>query len=218
MEMQRFTIGCHDHLKGEAFLMYSDHINESGKLEICGPTAEYGGPYDLAFIINAPLDYLPIEMDESALAIFVDRINPHRNLPDRCLQLIAPIDSSPENFSSWAKRTMASVVDIFRYPGLACMTFADLVFLYEESKGRPVTSAWVNCDCSDNELLMQLRQLRFSALICHFTDGPEFIECSRYTRVIDILDASFPDIESAPFGYGVHPNNRETLFFLGAPK
>lgn len=37
MEMQRFTIGCHDHLKGEAFLMYSHHINESGKVRICGP-------------------------------------------------------------------------------------------------------------------------------------------------------------------------------------
>ena len=60
MEMQRFTIGCHDHLKGEAFLMYSHHINESGKVRICGPTAEYGGPYDLAFVINALLSYMRV--------------------------------------------------------------------------------------------------------------------------------------------------------------
>ncbi len=112
---------------------------------------------------------------------------------------------------------MESVIDIVRFTGPVCVDFADLVSALNASGGRAVTAAWVDCECTEQELLSKLRQLRLRPLLCHVIGGPKLIHMSKFTRILDAVEAALPDAVEVPLGYGIHPNKRTTLFFLGVP-
>ena len=215
MEHEPFTVGFDYYLEGVSLLLYSDSIGQGGDWVPGVPLPENRRPYDLEFVIAAPAGYSP--QVRSALTLFVDHAEPLRDLPESCFQLIAPYGTPQGLFDVWAEQAMESVIDIVRYTGPVCADFADLVSALNASGGVAVTAAWVDCECSEQELLSQLRQLRLHPLLCHVIGGPELIHMSKFTRILDAVEAAFPDAEEVVLGYGIHPNKRTTLFFLGVP-
>ncbi|WP_338214087.1 hypothetical protein [Halopseudomonas aestusnigri] len=151
------------------------------------------------------------------MTLFVDHADALHDLPDNCFQLIAPYGSLQGLFGVWAEQVMESVIDIVRYSGPVCTDFADLVSALNASGGMAVTAAWVDCECSEQELLSQLRRLRIRPLLCHVIGGPELIHISSFTRILDVVEAALPGAEEIVLGYGIHPNKRMTLFLLGVP-
>ena len=215
MKPEPFTVGCDNYLEGVALLLYSDTINQRGDWATGVLPPENSRPYDLEFVLAAPADYLP-EV-RSSLTLFVDHQDPERDLPERCFQLLAPSGISKGAFDVWAEQAMESVIDIVRFTGPVCVDFADLVSALNASGGRAVTAAWVDCECTEQELLSKLRQLRLRPLLCHVIGGPKLIHMSKFTRILDAVEAALPDAVEVPLGYGIHPNKRTTLFFLGVP-
>ena len=194
-----------------SLLLYSDAINQRVDWATGVPLPEKRQPYDLEFVLAAPAGYLP-EI-RSSLTLFVDHQDPERDLPERCFQLLAPSGISKGAFDVWAEQAMESVIDIVRFTGPVCVDFADLVSALNASGGRAVTAAWVDCECTEQELLSKLRQLRLR----HVIGGPKLIHMSKFTRILDAVEAALPDAVEVPLGYGIHPNKRTTLFFLGVP-
>ena len=198
-----------------SLLLYSDAINQRVDWATGVPLPEKRQPYDLEFVLAAPAGYLP-EI-RSSLTLFVDHQDPERDLPERCFQLLAPSGISKGAFDVWAEQALESVIDIVRFTGPVCVDFADLVSALNASGGRAVTAAWVDCECTEQELLSKLRQLRLRPLLCHVIGGPKLIHMSKFTRILDAVEAALPDAVEVPLGYGIHPNKRTTLFFLGVP-
>lgn len=198
-----------------SLLLYSDSIDQGGDRGPSVPLPENRRPYDLEFVLAAPAGYVP-EVS-STLTLFVDRADPLRDLPENCFQLIAPSGTTQGLFGVWAEQVMASVIDIVRYSGPVCTDFADLVSALNASGGRAVTAAWVDCEGTEQELLLQLRLLRLRPLLCHMIGGSELIHMSSFTRILDVVEAAFPRAEEVVLGYGIHPNKKTTLFFLGVP-
>lgn len=215
MEHEPFTVGCENCLEGGSLLLYSDSIDQGGDWVPGAPLPENRRPYDLEFVLAAPAGYVPEVRSTSTL--FVDHADPLRDLPENCFQLIAPYGTLQGLFDVWAEQAMESVIDIVRFIGPVCTDFADLVSALNTSGGRAVTAAWVDCECTEQELLSQLGQLRLHPLLCHVIGGPELIHMSSFTRILNAVEAAFPRAEEVVLGYGVHPNKRTTLFLLGVP-
>lgn len=215
MEHKPFTVRCRNHLKGVTLLLYSDVRDPGGNWVADVPPPENRRGYDLDFVLAAPAGYVP-EVS-STLTLFVDHADALHDLPDNCFQLIAPYGSLQGLFGVWAEQVMESVIDIVRYSGPVCTDFADLVSALNASGGMAVTAAWVDCECSEQELLSQLRRLRIRPLLCHVIGGPELIHISSFTRILDVVEAALPGAEEIVLGYGIHPNKRMTLFLLGVP-
>lgn len=171
------------------------------------------GASDIAFAINAPLDYLADD-DGANYVFFVETTPRSRDLGRGGYQIVAEPHIAATEFQAWSER----VVGYVRIAALGCewpgRNYTDFRQFLTHNKGRQLHFSLSDIDYSCPLPLLDLPSKDFRTLYLLLIDNeiPDLYTLSELAEAVEEMN---PRLEAMVFSSAIQPNAPARVMFLG---
>lgn len=171
------------------------------------------GPSDIAFAINAPLQY-SADDDGACSVFFIDPVHQPRDLGRRGYQIVAEHHIASTEFRAWSEQ----VIRYTRHAAFGCdwpgRNHADFRQFLACSKGRQLRFSLSELDYANPLPLLHLPSHDFRTLYLLFIDNemPDLHATSELAETVEELN---PNLEVMVFGTAILPDEPARVMFLG---
>lgn len=171
------------------------------------------GASDIAFAINAPLDYLADD-DGASSVFFVEPTHRSRDLGRRGYQIVSEPHITGTDFQVWSE----TVVRYVRIAALGCewpgRNYTDFRQFLTYSKGRQLHFSLSDIDYACSLPLLDLPSKDFRTLYLLLIDS-EIPDVYALSELAEVVEEMNPSLETMVFGTAIQPNMPAKVMFLG---